>query len=128
MATVRFKFRSSATFDSVNIGEQSSISIRDLKSIIVLKKHLNLSHHFDLVFSDFVSGEGFAILHQVLVLFSFDILIFYLICLRFQPLTNLLCFVLNSEYKDESVRIPTGSSVIIKRVPANSSPLRLLKF
>ncbi|CAO2816632.1 unnamed protein product [Amaranthus hypochondriacus] len=87
MATVRFKFRSSATFDSVDIGEQSSISIRDLKSLIVLKKHLNLSNHFDLVFSDFVSGE---------------------------------------EYKDESVRIPTGSSVIIKRVPAHSSPLRTL--
>ncbi|XP_021738922.1 E3 ubiquitin ligase PQT3-like isoform X1 [Chenopodium quinoa] len=85
MASVRFKFRSSATFDSVDIGEQSSISIRDLKSKIVLKKHLNLCQDSDLVFSDFLSGQ---------------------------------------EYKDESIRIPSGSSVIIKRVPAKSSLLR----
>ncbi|KNA13471.1 hypothetical protein SOVF_116790 isoform A [Spinacia oleracea] len=81
MASVRFKFRSSATFDSVDIGEQSSISIRDLKSKIVLKKHLNLCQDFDLVFSDSISGQ---------------------------------------EYKDENFRILSGSSVIIKRVPANS--------
>ncbi|KAL2896913.1 E3 ubiquitin-protein ligase RBBP6 [Bienertia sinuspersici] len=83
MATVRFKFRSAATFDSVEIGEQSSISIRDLKSKIVLKKHLNLCQDFDLVFSDSVSGK---------------------------------------EYTDENIRIPSGSNVIIKRVPAKSSP------
>lgn len=83
MASVRFKFRSSATFDSIDIGEQSSISIRDLKSRIVLKKHLNLCQDSDLVFSDSLSGQ---------------------------------------EYKDENVRIPSGSSVIIKRVPAKSSP------
>lgn len=85
MSSVRFKFRSSATFDSVDIGEQSSISIRDLKSRIVLKKHLNLSQDFDLVFSDSNSGQ---------------------------------------EYKDENIRIPRGSSVIIKRVPAESPSLR----
>jgi len=56
---VRFKFRSSSTFDSIDIGNQSFISIRDLKSEIVKKKHLNLSQDFDLVFSDSISGQGF---------------------------------------------------------------------
>lgn len=81
---VRFKFRSSPTFDSIDIGGQSFISIRDLKSEIVKKKHLNLSQDVDLVISDSLSGQ---------------------------------------EYKDENVQIPSGSSVIIKRVPAASTPL-----
>lgn len=80
---VRFKFRSSSTFDSIDIGNQPFISIRDLKSEIIKKKHLNLSQDFDLVFSDALSGQ---------------------------------------EYKDESIKIPSGSSVIIKRVPAASTP------
>ncbi|KAK9741584.1 hypothetical protein RND81_03G115200 [Saponaria officinalis] len=80
---IRFKFRSSPNFDTVDIGDQSSISIRDLKSKIVLKKHLNLCHDFDLTFFDHVS------------------------CL---------------EYTDENTRIPAGSSVVVKRVPAKSSP------
>ncbi|KAJ8442814.1 hypothetical protein Cgig2_016280 [Carnegiea gigantea] len=80
---VRFKFRSSSTFDSIDIGNQPFISIRDLKSEIVKKKHLNLSQDFDLVFSDSLSGQ---------------------------------------EYKDDSIKIPSGSSVIIKRVPTASTP------
>ncbi|XP_074286853.1 uncharacterized protein LOC141612051 [Silene latifolia] len=80
---VRFKFRSSPNFDTIDIGQQPSISIRDLKSKIVLKNHLNLSHGFDLVFCDSISG---------------------------------------TEYTDENTRIASGSSVIVKRVPAKSCP------
>ncbi|KAH9616692.1 hypothetical protein KSS87_016093 [Heliosperma pusillum] len=80
---VRFKFRSSQNFDTIDIGQQPFISIRDLKSKIIFKNHLNLSHGFDLVFFDSISGI---------------------------------------EYTDENTRIASGSSVIVKRVPAKSCP------
>ncbi|GAB4836951.1 hypothetical protein Ancab_001863 [Ancistrocladus abbreviatus] len=80
---VRFKFRSAATFDSVDLGGRSSISVRDLKSEIVKRKHLNLCQDFSLVFSDSQTGQ---------------------------------------EYDDENIQIPSGSNVIIKRVPAGSLP------
>ncbi|XVF89026.1 hypothetical protein PTKIN_Ptkin19aG0098100 [Pterospermum kingtungense] len=77
--SVRFKFRSSPNYDSVDIGGRSSISVRDLKSRIVQNKKLNLCQDFDLLFSDPISGQ---------------------------------------EYLDEDFKIPCGSDVIIKRVPA----------
>ncbi|XP_057502132.1 uncharacterized protein LOC130785940 isoform X2 [Actinidia eriantha] len=78
--SIRFKFRSSVNFDSVDIEGRPSISVGDLRSKIVRHKKLNISQDFDLIFSD--------------------------------PLT---------EY-NETFQIPSGSSVIIKRVPAGSVP------
>ncbi|XP_062099547.1 E3 ubiquitin ligase PQT3-like isoform X2 [Humulus lupulus] len=78
---VRFKFRSSLTFDTVDIDGRPSISVRDLKSKIIRFKNLNLCQDFDLVLSDSLTGQ---------------------------------------EYIDENFQIPDGSSVIIKRVPAES--------
>ncbi|GMI97904.1 hypothetical protein HRI_003459700 [Hibiscus trionum] len=79
--SVHFKFRSSLNYDSVDIGDRPSISVRDLKSSIVQDKKLNLCQDFDLLFSDPISGQ---------------------------------------EYLDEDFQIPSGSSVIIKRVPAGA--------
>ncbi|KAJ0031130.1 hypothetical protein Pint_13697 [Pistacia integerrima] len=81
--SIRYKFRSSVNFDSVDIGGRPSISVRDLKSKIVLSKKLNICQDFDLVFSDAQTGQ---------------------------------------EYGDENFLISSGSSVIIKRVPAGSVP------
>lgn len=86
---VRFKFRSSADFDSVDIEGRPSISIRDLKSKIVRHKNLDICQDFHLVFSDALTGQ---------------------------------------EYTDEKFQIPSGSSVIIKRVPAESVPSIMAKF
>ena len=55
---VRFKFRSSPDFDSVDIEGRPSISIRDLKSKIVRHKNLDICQDFDLVFSDALTGQG----------------------------------------------------------------------
>ncbi|KAM7510750.1 hypothetical protein LguiB_009625 [Lonicera macranthoides] len=79
--SVRFKFRSSVNFDSIDIGEgRSSISIKDLRyKILRQKNNNNICQDFDLVFSDALTGR---------------------------------------EYNDENFPIPSGSSVIIKRVPA----------
>ncbi|XWS26462.1 hypothetical protein CRYUN_Cryun26dG0034600 [Craigia yunnanensis] len=57
--SIRFKFRSSPTYDSVDIGGQTSISVRDLKSRIVKNKKLNLCQDFDLLFSDPISGQEY---------------------------------------------------------------------
>ncbi|KAL5850666.1 hypothetical protein ACOSQ3_008717 [Xanthoceras sorbifolium] len=80
---VRYKFRSSVNFDSVDIDGRPSISIRDLKSKIVQSKKLNVCQDFDLVFADALTGQ---------------------------------------EYTDETLQISSGSSVIIKRVPAGLVP------
>ncbi|PON42592.1 TNF receptor-associated factor [Trema orientale] len=76
---VRFKFRSSLSFDTVDIDGRPSISVRDLKSKIIRFKNLNLCQDFDLVLSDALTGR---------------------------------------EYINENFQVPDGSSVIIKRVPA----------
>ncbi|KAF5936383.1 hypothetical protein HYC85_027512 [Camellia sinensis] len=81
--SIRFKFRSSVNFDSVDIEGRSSISVGELRSKIVLHKHLNICQDFDLVFSDALTAH---------------------------------------EFHDENFQIPSGSSVIIKRVPAGSVP------
>ncbi|XVE97753.1 hypothetical protein REPUB_Repub03eG0045900 [Reevesia pubescens] len=57
--SVRFKFRSSPNYDSVDIGGQPSISVRDLKSRIVQNKKLNLCQDFDLLVSDPISGQEY---------------------------------------------------------------------
>lgn len=56
--SIRFKFRSSVNFDTVDIEGRSSISIAELRSMIIRQKKLNLCQDFDLVFSDAVSGQG----------------------------------------------------------------------
>ncbi|XP_065849047.1 E3 ubiquitin ligase PARAQUAT TOLERANCE 3-like isoform X2 [Euphorbia lathyris] len=78
---IHFRFRSSLCFDSVDIEGRSSISVRDLKSKIVLNKNLNICQDFDLVLCDAKTGQ---------------------------------------EYFEENFQIPSGSSVIIKRVPSGS--------
>ncbi|XP_062159185.1 E3 ubiquitin ligase PQT3-like isoform X3 [Alnus glutinosa] len=85
---VRFKFRSSANFDSVDIGGPS-VSVRDLKSKIIRHKNLDICQDLDLLFSDALTGQ---------------------------------------EYTDEKFQIPSGSSVIIKRVPAGSVPSNMANF
>ncbi|XXG81707.1 hypothetical protein AAC387_Pa09g2281 [Persea americana] len=50
--TVRFKFRSSVDFDSIDINGRSSISVRDLRVKIVQHKNLKICDDFDLVISD----------------------------------------------------------------------------
>ncbi|CAL5439587.1 unnamed protein product [Camellia sinensis] len=57
--SIRFKFRRSVNFDSVDIEGRSSISVGDLRSKIVLHKHLNICQDFDLVFSDALTGHEF---------------------------------------------------------------------
>ncbi|KAF8401070.1 hypothetical protein HHK36_014373 [Tetracentron sinense] len=86
---VRFKFRSSVHFDSVDIEGRPSISVRDLRSKIVAHKNLKICQDFDLVISDSHTGE---------------------------------------EYDDENFLVPSGSSVILKRVPAGSAPSALPHF
>ncbi|XP_019197040.1 PREDICTED: E3 ubiquitin-protein ligase RBBP6-like isoform X1 [Ipomoea nil] len=81
--SIRFKFRSSASFDSVDLQGRSSISVRELRLKIIRDKNLNICQDFDLVFSDAVSGE---------------------------------------EYNDEKFQIPSGSSIIVRRVPAGTLP------
>jgi len=54
---VRFKFRSSANFDSVDIGGPS-VSVRDLKSKIIRHKNLDICQDLDLLFSDALTGQG----------------------------------------------------------------------
>ncbi|PIA27692.1 hypothetical protein AQUCO_07600100v1 [Aquilegia coerulea] len=57
--TIRFKFRSSVNFDSIDINGRPSISVRDLRSKIVEQKNLKICHDFDLVISDSVTGKEY---------------------------------------------------------------------
>ncbi|KAL2489592.1 E3 ubiquitin ligase PARAQUAT TOLERANCE 3-like [Forsythia ovata] len=85
--SIRFKFRSSVNFDTVDIDGRDSISVRELRSKILSGKALGAArqqqHDFDLVFLDADSGQ---------------------------------------DYKDDDIQIPSGSSVIVKRVPAGTAP------
>ncbi|CAN4076673.1 unnamed protein product [Withania somnifera] len=81
--SIRFKFRSCQSFDSVDIDGRPSISVRELRLKIFRYKKLNISQEFDLVFSDELSGQ---------------------------------------EYNDGDFQIASGSSVIVKRVPAGTRP------
>ncbi|CAH9106360.1 unnamed protein product [Cuscuta epithymum] len=57
--SIRFKFRSSAIFDSVDLEGRQSISVRELRLKIIRNKNLNICQDFDLVFSDSVTGEEY---------------------------------------------------------------------
>ncbi|CAA2942115.1 E3 ubiquitin ligase PARAQUAT TOLERANCE 3-like isoform X1 [Olea europaea subsp. europaea] len=85
--SIRFKFRSSVNFDTVDIDGRGSISVRELRAKILNGKTLGAArqqqHDFDLVFLDADSGQ---------------------------------------DYKDDNFQIPSGSSVIVKRVPAGTVP------
>lgn len=81
--SIRFKFRSCQSFDSVDIDGNPSITVRELRLKIIRRKNLNGYRDFDLVFSDALSGQ---------------------------------------EYNDENFQIASGSSVIVKRVPARTIP------
>ncbi|OVA08364.1 zinc finger protein [Macleaya cordata] len=87
--SVRFKFRSSVNFDSVDIDNKPFISVRDLRSKIMDQKNLKICQDFDLVISAADTGE---------------------------------------EYEDENFLVPSGSSVIIKRVPAGRSAPSVVSF
>ncbi|XP_058108561.1 uncharacterized protein LOC131251692 [Magnolia sinica] len=56
---VRFKFRSSVDYDSVEIDGHRSISVRDLRIKIVQHKNLKICDDFDLVISDAETGNAF---------------------------------------------------------------------
>ncbi|GMG99155.1 hypothetical protein Nepgr_000995 [Nepenthes gracilis] len=56
---VRFKFRSSSIFDSIDLRGRSTISICDLKGEIVRKNNLNLCQDFNLVVSDALTGQEY---------------------------------------------------------------------
>ncbi|KAL3650725.1 hypothetical protein CASFOL_007128 [Castilleja foliolosa] len=55
--SIRFKFRSSVNFDTLEIGDRSSITVRELRTKILKGKQQQQG--FDLVFSDAVSGLEF---------------------------------------------------------------------
>ncbi|KAH6826300.1 hypothetical protein C2S53_012261 [Perilla frutescens var. hirtella] len=79
--SIRFKFRSSVNFDTVEIGNRASISVAELRSEILRGKVSQQQQQgFDLVFSDAVTGL---------------------------------------ELKGDC-QIPSGSSVIVKRVPGGT--------
>ncbi|KAL8088544.1 hypothetical protein AgCh_038360 [Apium graveolens] len=46
-------------FDTVDIEDRPSISVLELKLKIISVKKLNSCHDFDLVFSDFVTGQEY---------------------------------------------------------------------
>ncbi|KAK0571156.1 hypothetical protein LWI29_011872 [Acer saccharum] len=56
---VRYKFRSSVIFDSVDIDGRPSISIRDLKSKIIQSKKLNVCQDLDLIVTDALTGQEY---------------------------------------------------------------------
>ncbi|KAL2237232.1 UNVERIFIED_CONTAM: hypothetical protein Sindi_0914900 [Sesamum indicum] len=86
--SIRFKFRSSLNFDTVEIGDRPSIPLGELRAKILRGKVTQQQQQgFDLVFSDAVSGL---------------------------------------EYKGDDSQIPSGSSVIVKRVPCGNPPSDLL--
>ncbi|XP_042037459.1 E3 ubiquitin ligase PQT3-like [Salvia splendens] len=80
--SIRFKFRSSLNFETLEIGSRDSISVAELRAKIMCGKVSQQQQGFDLVFSDADSGLG---------------------------------------YNCDS-QIPSGSSVIVKRVPGGTLP------
>ncbi|PWA63268.1 DWNN domain-containing protein [Artemisia annua] len=76
--SIRFKFRSSVNFDTIELNNKPYISVASLRSKIMNQKKL-CNKDFDLVFYDDVTGQ---------------------------------------EYNDDEFKLASGSSVIIKRVPA----------
>ncbi|KAK8959744.1 hypothetical protein KSP40_PGU006522 [Platanthera guangdongensis] len=56
---VRFKFRSSVAFDSIDLDGRLSISVSDLRSKIADRKKLHVCGDFDLVLSDADTGQPF---------------------------------------------------------------------
>ncbi|KAL0330503.1 UNVERIFIED_CONTAM: hypothetical protein Sradi_5037000 [Sesamum radiatum] len=86
--SIRFKFRSSLNFDTVEIGDRPSIPLGELRAKILRGKVTQQQQQgFDLVFSDAVSGL---------------------------------------EYKGDDSQIPSGSNVIVKRVPCGTPASALL--
>ncbi|KAF6140535.1 hypothetical protein GIB67_035562 [Kingdonia uniflora] len=57
--SVRFKFRSSANFDSININGHPSISIRNLRLRIIQQLNLKICHDFELVITDANTAQVF---------------------------------------------------------------------
>ncbi|XP_076940645.1 uncharacterized protein LOC143609908 [Bidens hawaiensis] len=89
--SIRYKFRSSVKFDSIEISDgKPYITVGDLRSKILLRQNQNNNNHkdFHLVFFDHLTAQ---------------------------------------EFNDDDFKIPSGSSVIIKRVPAESLPQPMLR-
>ncbi|XP_020256806.1 E3 ubiquitin ligase PQT3-like isoform X2 [Asparagus officinalis] len=57
--SIRFKFRSSVAFDSVDLDGRRSISLGELRAKIIAQKKLQLCKDFDLLISDAESGAAF---------------------------------------------------------------------
>ncbi|XP_020256811.1 E3 ubiquitin ligase PQT3-like isoform X2 [Asparagus officinalis] len=85
--SIRFKFRSSLAFESVDLDGRRSISVGELRAKIIARKKLQLCKDFDLIISDAETGAAF---------------------------------------ENEEIELREGSSVVVKRVPAElSSPCDL---
>ncbi|KAL6000186.1 hypothetical protein ACLOJK_034864 [Asimina triloba] len=56
---VRFKFRSSVDYDTVDFDGQPSISVRDLRFKILQQKNLKICNDLELVISDADTGDEF---------------------------------------------------------------------
>lgn len=56
--SVRFKFRSSLGFDSLDLGGRPSIPVGDLRARILEQKNLEVCGDFRLVIFDASTGEG----------------------------------------------------------------------
>ncbi|XP_073315169.1 uncharacterized protein [Primulina huaijiensis] len=89
--SIRFKFRSSVNYETLQLDGRDSISVRELRARIIGGKSFGgvqqPQQGFDLVFADALSGQ---------------------------------------EYKGDDFQIPTGSSVIVKRVPGGAVPLSVV--
>ncbi|KAJ9550656.1 hypothetical protein OSB04_014701 [Centaurea solstitialis] len=91
--SIRFKFRSSVNFDTLEIdGDMPYISLEELRTKIMCQKNLNTvsNKDFDLVFFDAITAQV--------------------------------------EYNEDGFEIPSGSSVIVKRVPVEPAATAMLKY
>ncbi|KAI3907830.1 hypothetical protein MKW92_031080 [Papaver armeniacum] len=57
--SIKFKFRSSVNFDTINLDDSPSVSVRDLKLRIINQSKLKICQDFDLVLSDAVTGQEY---------------------------------------------------------------------
>ncbi|XP_073130394.1 uncharacterized protein [Henckelia pumila] len=89
--SIRFKFRSSVNYETLQLDGRDSISVGELRARIIGGKSFGgvqeQQQGFDLVFADALSAQ---------------------------------------EYKGDDFQIPTGSSVIVKRVPGGAVPLSVV--
>ncbi|KAI3949657.1 hypothetical protein MKW92_025828 [Papaver armeniacum] len=57
--SIKFKFRSSVNFDTIDLDDSPSVSVRDLKLRIINQSKLKICQDFDLFLSDAVTGQEY---------------------------------------------------------------------